>query len=74
MNKQNYDPKKARFELAESNIMKINTLLWDVQVARTSEINYAPNETIDTADFDNLKIKIEELLQAFIKLGIDNMQ
>jgi hypothetical protein len=74
MNKQTYDPRKARFDLAESNIFKMNEILQAIKDAWEEEMNFAPNDMLDTADFDNLKIKAEELLKAIITLGTDNMQ
>lgn len=73
-NKQTYNSRRQRFLIADALVPIIAEMLSQVKEARKNEMTFAGNEEVDTGDFDNLKIKLEELLQAAITLGTENFE
>lgn len=74
MNKQDYNPRRVRFQLAEDLIFKVNEIQTALRKARDNELSFASNEEVSTKDLDEVWKMSSDLLQAIIKLGTDNFE
>lgn len=64
MNKNDYDRQSARLQLARQVEDALMPLLETIIKARRDEMDFASNDSVDAGDFDNLRIKAEELIKA----------
>lgn len=74
MDKEQYDPRQARFELANALLAKITDLHGQVYQARSAEMSFAPNETVSPLDFDHLARALENVLTLAFELREENKQ
>lgn len=72
VNQKNYNGKTERAILARAMFNDLENMYRLIIEARSNEMSFAPNDTVDPSDFDNLKIKVVELINTVKKLERDN--
>ncbi len=70
--RENYIGQEARFLLGGKLLNLLAPIYEAVDEARKNEMSFSDNNTVDPADFDDLKNKLGEVVRAAMKLQKEN--